>query len=238
MITTVAFLVPSSSKNRDWSSFKETYLNNYLLESVVKTKGDDFIYALYVGFDCSDKLYLLQNFICDMKNECKKRGVCVDITVFEDSIEPGHLTKMWNILFKKAYADGCDYFVQCGDDVELLDNNWVIESVGSLKTHQNMGMIGPADIDYPRILTQTMVSRVHMEIFGFYFPEEIINWYCDDWINFVYRGCNLAHKPIGRCVNRGGSQRYDIVREMPMLDYLIQRDVEKIKLFVIQKNVR
>ena len=26
-----------------------------------------------------------------------------------------------------------------------------------------------------------------MEIFGFYYPPEIINWYCDDWITEVYK---------------------------------------------------
>ena len=26
---------------------------------------------------------------------------------------------MWNVLFKQAYDDGCDYFYQCGDDIEF-----------------------------------------------------------------------------------------------------------------------
>ena len=35
-------------------------------------------------------------------------------------------------------------------------------------------------------MTQSFVSRKHMEIFSVYFPPEIVNWCCDDWINFVY----------------------------------------------------
>ena len=31
---------------------------------------------------------------------------------------------MWNILFKKAYNDNCDYFYQCGDDILFKTKGW------------------------------------------------------------------------------------------------------------------
>ena len=48
-----------------------------------------------------------------------------------------------------------------------------------------------------------------MDIFGFYFPEEIRNWYCDDWITKVYypdHFYELKHYVI----NKGGDPRYEI----------------------------
>ncbi len=42
------------------------------------------------------------------------------------NIKKGHLTAMWNRLFKKAYQEGCDYFYQCGDDIQFLDKGWVL----------------------------------------------------------------------------------------------------------------
>ena len=50
-----------------------------------------------------------------------------------------------------------------------------------------------------------------LNLFGYYFPEEIINWFCDDWINEVYKGMN-AYFPLQQhlCVNIGGQPRYTI----------------------------
>ena len=67
---------------------------------------------------------------------------------------------------------------------------------------------------YPRpckfLLTQTFVSRKHMEIFGWYFPEEIINWYCDNWINAVYKPDHYFPLVEYHCGNEGGKERYFI----------------------------
>ena len=35
------------------------------------------------------------------------------------NIKKGHLTAMWNVLFKQAYDDNNDYFFQCGDDINF-----------------------------------------------------------------------------------------------------------------------
>ena len=49
-----------------------------------------------------------------------------------------------------------------------------------------------------------------MEIFGWFFPEEILNWCCDDWYNFVYRPELLFPLNNHFCNNQGGTPRYDI----------------------------
>ena len=50
-----------------------------------------------------------------------------------------------------------------------------------------------------------------MELFGYYFPPEIKNWFCDDWINEVYRKLN-AFYPLQnhKCENLGGNPKYNI----------------------------
>ena len=96
-------------------------------------------------------------------------------------------------LFSKAFEDGCDYFYQCGDDVQLLNPGWINHSIETLKSSNNMGVTGPIHKSFSAIyqkellLTQSFVSRKHMEIFGYYFPNEIINWCVDDWISEVYQ---------------------------------------------------
>lgn len=71
-------------------------------------------------------------------------------------------------------------------------------------------MTGPIN-NNSRILTQSFVSRKHMDLFGYYFPEEIMNWFCDDWINEIYKkmGCFFPlHSHLS--VNMGGNPRYNI----------------------------
>ena len=75
--------------------------------------------------------------------------------------------------------------------------------------YNNIGLTGPTN-NNQRILTQSFVSRTHMEIFGWYFPEEIKNWCCDDWYNFVYQPDNFYPLKDHFCSNDGGEPRYDI----------------------------
>ena len=84
----------------------------------------------------------------------------------------------------------------------------------------NLGVVGP--FDYGRflferdrkvkqkfLLTQSFVSRLHYEIFGFYFDPAIKNWFCDDWITYVYKELNrLYYDKKIRIQNMGGKPRY------------------------------
>jgi hypothetical protein len=122
-------------------------------------------------------------------------------------ITKGHLTVMWNRLFKKAYDDGYDYFFQCGDDISFKTTGWVNSCIEVLARNKDIGLAGPIN-NNSRILTQAMVSRKHMEIFGWFFPEEIINWCCDDWYNWVYQPKHFFPLKEHFCSNDGGNPRY------------------------------
>ena len=47
-----------------------------------------------------------------------------------------------------------------------------------------------------------------MDNFGFYFPEEIKNWFCDDWITYVYISKKKYWPIKKRIFNKGGDPRY------------------------------
>ena len=49
-----------------------------------------------------------------------------------------------------------------------------------------------------------------MEIFGWFFPKEIINWCCDDLLNQVYHPKFLYPLHNHLAINQGGQPRYDI----------------------------
>ena len=209
----IAVLIPSTSRGRDWSSVKETYLYIHTLKTFIITYDKEHEYRFYIGIDRGDRIYdnaELKQFLERMTSII--RNVSIEF-VYMDGIARGHLTVMWNRLFQIAYNEGYDYFFQCGDDIEFLTNGWVNDCIRTLEVSGGIGMTGPMN-NNARILTQSFVSRRHMELFGYYFPVEIINWCCDDWINEVYR--RISHfYPLKQhsCVNVGGTPRYDINNE-------------------------
>ena len=108
-----------------------------------------------------------------------------------------------------AYQGGYDYFYQCGDDILYKTKGWCQSCIHMLQLHNNVGITGPMN-NNSRILTQAMFSRKHMEIFGWLFPEEIINWCCDDWYNWVYQPDHFYPLVKHYCANVGGKPRYTI----------------------------
>ena len=206
----IALLIPSTSRGRAWSSVKDTYLFNYTMKTFGITCDKEHEYRFYIGIDRGDPIYdnaevqrYLERFAAIMKHTSIE-------FIYMDGIAKGHLTVMWNRLFEKAYADGYDYFFQCGDDISFETAGWVNACIETLQKSDNIGMTGPFN-NNSRILTQSFVSRTHMELFGHYFPEEIINWCCDDWINLVYQNIGRFYPLTAHfCINIGGDPRYEI----------------------------
>ena len=204
----VALLIPSTTHERSWKKYSDTDLYKINMKSFLLTYCHDHSYTYYIGIDEDDKIYsdpkqqeAFKRFINIMKN--------VDIQFISmKNIKKGHLTAMWNRLFKKAYEDGSEYFYQCGDDIQFLNKGWVSQSIKLLKLYNGYGVTGPLDKMQVRIHTQSFVSRKHYELFKFYYPPEIINWFCDDWITKVYYEDLLFPLLDYWCMNVGGAPRY------------------------------
>ena len=206
----IGILIPSTSHGRPWTSYKETYLFNLTLKTFLITYDKEHSYTFYIGIDRGDKILDNEKEIAQIKRFINiMKNVEIEF-MYMDNIPKGHLTIMWNRLFQKAYDDNCEYFFQCGDDIDFKTLGWINACIETLQKANNIGMVGPVN-NNNFILTQSFVSRKHMELFGYYFPEEIINWYCDDWINGVYRGINrLFVLQNHMCGNMGGPPRYEI----------------------------
>jgi hypothetical protein len=204
----IAVLIPSTSKGRKWSSVKESYLHIHTLKTFILTYDPEHEWRFYIGIDRGDPIYdsaetkqYLEKMMSVMKNTTIE-------FVYMDGITKGHLTVMWNRLFEKSHSDGYDYFFQCGDDIVFETKGWANDCIRAIP--DGIGMTGPIN-NNARILTQSFVSRKHMDLFGRYFPEEIINWCCDDWINEVYiRMGRFYPLKEHRCINVGGEPRYEI----------------------------
>jgi hypothetical protein len=94
----LAFLIPSTSKGKEWTSFEDTFLNKILLKSFLKTASNKFDYTFYLGFDKEDNLFNDKSFVKELDNFFIGKKIKYHIVYFSQ-IRSGQLTKMWNIFF-------------------------------------------------------------------------------------------------------------------------------------------
>lgn len=251
-MTKIGILIPSTSNMRDWETLEETTLYNIFLKTFLTTYCKEYNYTIYLVIDDDDKIYSnpdnkrkLMRFVNIMTN--------VDIEfISTKNIPKGWVTHMWNRAFQRAYDDNCDFFFQSGDDIQFLTNDWVSKSIEKLEEHNGIGLTGPLDLGRIKggniqsqpggsrfIQTQSFVSRKHMELFGHYFPLEIKNWFCDDWITKIYYP-KYFYQIDCFIVNVGGKPRYDVVGEIfnpddptfKACNRLVEEDYPKIKNYV------
>jgi len=204
----IGFLIPCTSHDRNWDHITETYLYNLTIKTFLIHRDEEHHYVFYLGVDDDDPIF---NNKKEQKKILKLTRVfkAIEFKFIVLNEQKGYLTKMWNRLFREAYIGGCDYFYQCGDDIEFKTSGWVNACIQKLSENHNIGLTGPIN-NNNYILTQAFVSRIHMEIFGNFFPENIINWGCDDWYNKVYLPNYLYPLKYHLCVNMGGTPRYVI----------------------------
>ena len=209
----IALLIPCTSNNRpNWKTIKDSYLYTLSINTFVTTMDKEHEYIYYIGYDEGDRIYANKN---EWEHLNKINSIFKNISfqfISLHSIQKGHVTKMWNRLFKKAYDDQCEYFFQCGDDIHFKTKGWINACIQKLQENNNIGLTGPLN-NNSQILTQSFVSRKHMEIVGLYMPEEIINWCCDDWYNNVYRPNYFYPLKNHYCSNDGGTPRYVVAND-------------------------
>jgi len=228
----VAFLVPIKMDD----SSDDLLIYDVLIPSLLKTLNRCYQYTIYVGIDngCK-KVFDSKKTELNIDSGIKLEVISVE---FSSNVQKGHLTKMWNILFSRAFDDGCDYFYQCGDDIVFSGNGWLEESISYLEKNKGYGVSGPAYKSYKKILlTQSLVSRVHMEVFSSYFPEKIINWFCDDWITNVYKRMGgLYVLPNHFLENTGGVPKYNVDRDKLIYDACVNRGVNEIASYLDKQS--
>ena len=230
MVNKVAFLIPTTSRNTKFKKLEDTYLYKYLIPTLMRTLSNDHQYTIYYAIDDDDKLYHKLQTKRKLLNIKLIKPINKVKIISTKGIEKGNVVGMWNRLFKIAYNDKNDYFVQSGDDIIYYDKNWLEICIKSLSINHNLGVASPVDIKNPYLMTQSVVHRRHYEIFEYYYPHELTSWFCDNWITDLYKRY-FAYIIQQRLENRGGKPRYtppewDLTKKL--CKELVDRD--KIKL--------
>ena len=142
----IAVIIPVTSNRCNFISFKDTDLFNILFKSFFNTYNLNHEYKFYLGIDSDDKFYqdnTVQNDIKRFINIMKNTSIEI-LTI--DSSNKGNVCFIWNELFKKAYEDNYDYFVQIGSDIYFQDKDWVNSCIDLLKQNNDIGVVGMADM--------------------------------------------------------------------------------------------
>jgi hypothetical protein len=213
----VAILIPTTSNKMGWTNINNSFLVTIFINTFKLIINKNINYKLFIGIDKNDILFDNTRNQTEIMNMLK--GIC-DVSFIYLNAEKGHLSRAWNELFTIAYNELFDYFYQCGDDIDFCNNfNYFNNLIEILEKQNDYGVTGSLCVSRADILTQSFVSRKHMEIFGFYFPEEIKNWYIDDWISYVYKDKYYTPYKSGKIKNSGGNPRY-IIEEVNKTDFM------------------
>ena len=188
----VAFCIPTTSAGKDWKSIEDSYLFQF---NSINTQHE---ITYFIGYDKGDPLF------DDASNRSKFKAQWV-----ECDFEKGHVTAIWNKLYEQALQEGIyDYFWLAGDDISYVEEDWLDALINSLDKTRGVGIAGVYNGNPNLPMTQFLVSPNHHKIFGFAYPDEIKNWYCDDWISEVYPTQLVHYHEEFHCLNSGGEPRY------------------------------
>lgn len=221
----VAILIPLCSRNQKWDNIDEIDFIKIFLPSFHRTKEKDYRYIFYLGIDDNDTFFNRYREDLEYKLGYKDRIIILEGCNHNPA-------RAWNILYKEAYRDNCDYFYQVGSDVQLLSPKWTSYFINVLKKHKNVGITGGVErrywieraiVNQLAILENVFLSRKHYEFFSSLFYPEFKNWFIDDHITrsygkYAFICPNILYNNVNRILpsNRNdGNRRYntDIVEK-------------------------
>lgn len=218
----IGFIIPTTSNKKNYKTIGEIDFFKIVMESLKKQLNNEYIYKFYLGYDDDDIFYNKnKNNIIDYFNNLKLKNTSIKLIKIKN--KKGRVGSIWSDLAELALNDDCEYLYQIGDDIKFLTSNWESIFIDKLRTQNNIGVVGPKDPNH-YALTQSFVHKTHLKIFKRYFPEELKNWYIDDWITNVYKP-NYSFKFDNISIqNSGGEQRYKITNNKELYLKILKRD--------------
>lgn len=158
--------------------------------------GTRFDVRIYLAIDHDDDFLLPPTPGADGRAEATLRSHGFSNIVSLRCTHPkGHVCALWRDCARRAFQDGCDYYVLMGDDVELLDEGWMrtvdnkfAELASQCGGPKGFGCVAFTDMSFPGMPTFPVIHRTHMEIFGGeVIPKEFINQDGDPYLFQLYR---------------------------------------------------
>ena len=186
---TIGILIALCSRNQKWYSVSDIDFFNNFLPFFYSTISNRFNYRFYIAVDENDK------FLNDNLENIKKCLHKKDKVIIAPKSLNGAPYHIWNLLLEEA-KDECEYFYQCGSDIQHITKAWDHYFVNVLKKNNNIGITGGVDKHFwlervfrnqNGILENVFFHKTHYEIFGRFMNPKFKSWYGDDYISQIYR---------------------------------------------------
>ena len=203
----IGIIIPVTSRRRNYRNVEKIDFFRILFNTFLRTysKTGNYEYLFYLGYDDDDAFFIEnKETILEHFDSIKSDNMKLTLNLIENM--KNKVGKIWSKLAEIAKED-CEYLYQLGDDIKLISSGWEDAFIKKLSETNNVGVTGPLDLTNHTILTQSFVHITHLKIFGTYFPEEIENWYIDDWITNIYNCERITDIKVR---NSGGCPRYQI----------------------------
>ena len=228
-IIKIGLIIPVTSNKRNYTDIQDIDFIRFLLPSFKNHMNSSgmYIYNFYLGYDHDDQYYVDNKE--EIINYLQTQSLYITFTLLPIYNKKSKLSEIWTELAFYAIQSGNVYLYQLGDDIEFYDSNWEYYFIKQLEIWNNIGVVGPLDLNNRRLLTQSFVHKTHVEIFNHYFPKEIKNLYVDNWIENVYKSVfkNRSLKFLNISVkNSGGDVRYKIDKNAKKI-YIRQLEIGK-----------
>lgn len=225
-------------------------LFNMLLPSLMRSVECGYRYVYVLGYDVGDSYYdtdegmaeVLRWFSDNVERIMSENGIelkILPVRVNNTLKKPG---PVFIEMARRAYEMKADYFFRINDDTELV-SRWPSSFVSALGSiHGRVGVVGPfCRQGNQQILTHDFVHRTHMEIFEMnYYPPELVDWWMDDWISFVYgesRSFKVSNVEVLHHTGAHG-RRYEVDREnSAKVGRLVKEGRIKIRNWLIANKV-
>ncbi|THH08847.1 hypothetical protein EW146_g8857 [Bondarzewia mesenterica] len=182
--------------------------------------GTRFRVRVYLAIDKDDSFLLDGAAQEDKASDILRANGFPDITTLLCDFPRGYICDLWRTCVKRAWADGCDYFILMGDDVVLQDEGWMRHAVQEFRAISEresvpygFGCVAFTDTSFPGMPTFPIIHRTHLDIFeGEVVPQVFINQDGDPYLYQLYRRWNCSTMFRARICNAvGGSEaaRYE-----------------------------
>lgn len=246
MRETIGILTPLCSRNQPWKTIYDIDFFENFLPFFYSTISNKYNYRFYLAIDENDK------FLNDNREHIEKCLHKDDKIIVAPKSYNGNPYGIWNLLLEEA-KDECDYFYQCGSDIQHITKEWDNYFVNVLKKNNNVGITGGVDKNYwlervfrnqNGILENVFFHKTHYEIFGRFMNPKFKSWFGDDYISQVYRHNDaifISSNHLYLNANRVGGDQPDKNRYDPTLEMqtswkeIALKDSSLIKKFIESK---
>jgi nucleoside-diphosphate-sugar epimerase/GT2 family glycosyltransferase len=215
---TFAILLPITSRGQDKP---ERCLENLatFAASLMKTTSADlnslgqrFALKIYLAIDHDDPI-LLSSHPNPATKVLHAHGF-FDVDTLICNVPRGYVCSLWRTCARRAFDDGCDYYVLMGDDIILEDRGWMRDVHDQFTVFSReqgvpfgIGCVAFTDLAFPGMPTFPVVHRVHMEIFdGVVVPEVFVNQDGDPFLFQLYRRWGCSAMMSSRLRNTAGGE--------------------------------